>query len=263
MNDSAQKTLNKIKQEQIKPKPKWEFTMKYFALWFVFGILLLISGLAVSAIIYIALGNPWELLRFLGGRMLFYLLISLPYLWVMIMALSIFLAVYNLRHSKTGYRYKNTIIIFSNIALSVILGITFYYLGLGAKTDDFISEKIPAYDNIHHQRARLWLQPEQGMVAGKIEEINNEKKYLILRDFENTEWEIDTSRLSIPAPLNKNLPVVVVIGEQTGDNTFIAEMIRPLGGPFNRLEPPSGPPVGRGGDNNHERPPSQKRPNEI
>jgi len=62
--------LEKIQQEKIKPKPKWEFTLKNIILGAVFSLSVIIGSLISSVLIYMLVNSDWDLHHYIGHSLL-------------------------------------------------------------------------------------------------------------------------------------------------------------------------------------------------
>ena len=222
-NNFAEHLLEKIKKENISPKPRWHFLLKNYVVW-VFGALALVFGsAAISVIIYLLRYNNWEMGLRLDGGFLSFFLMTLPYLWLIFLGLFIFVFSYNIKHSSKGYRYPLSFIIIFAILISIILGELFFLLGLGRKIDDVLGQKAPLYARMFNPQLDFWLNPEEGRLAGLA--TLNEGDLTII-DPAGKVWEI-----IIPAEISNNLEPfndqpLHLIGEATAENTFEAKLIK-------------------------------------
>ena len=222
-NNFAEHLLEKIKLENLSPKPRWHFLLKNYVVW-GFGTLALIFGsAAMSVIIYLLKYNNWEMGLRLDGGFLSFFLMTLPYFWLIFLGLFIFVLSYNIKHSPKGYRYPFSFIIIFAILISIILGELFFLLGLGRKIDDVLGQKAPLYAKMFNPQMDFWLQPEEGRLAG-LAFINEEKLNII--DPSGKVWEI-----IIPDQALNNFPLLNgqplnLLGEVQAENVFEAKLIK-------------------------------------
>lgn len=226
--DITQTVLETIKDKKIIPRPKWEFVMKNYFIWTVSIISLIIGSFAFAVIIYMFKNNDWDLYQQIGKNLLNFTLATLPYLWLIFLSLFIFLAYYNFKHTKSGYKYKLNLVIGGSIITSIILGILFYNIGFGQAIDNIFDEKIPVYRRLMMHRAAIWHQPDKGLLFGTIESIQAPDRFK-LRDLKNNPWIVihpskDLRPLLI---LNQGLRIKI-FGEKINDDSFKAKEIRPL-----------------------------------
>lgn len=232
MNKLCNKVLEKIKEEKIKPKPKWHFLLKDYFVWLVFSVSVIFGGLAFCVTLAVLLDSDWDIYRQLGQNFWGNVLLSLPYLWIVLMFLFLGFAFYNYKHTKKGYRCQTCLIFGSSVAASVILGLFLhFYLDFGGKIDKYFSQKIPLYENFGcycYRKKILWTQPEKGFLGGKIIQIKRENSFN-LEDFQGVVWEIEKSEPMLirrPVLLIEN-EEVKLIGEKKGERIFRAREARP------------------------------------
>lgn len=240
MTDLTKETLAKIKEEKISPKPKWQFLLKDYIVWGVFGFSIIIGSLAFAVILYIFIEDQWNLYQYLNGRMIGYVFASLPYVWIMVLLIFILIGIYNFRHTKAGYKYKGYLIIVLSILGSLGLGTIFYFTGLGQALDFMFSDHVPMYDKMLEQRARYLMNPEEGTLIGRLQEEKDETT-LFLTDVDGNNWKVSLPEDMPPPPPLGKIPSgtpIVAIGDQTGDLTFAAKAIFPMPGPFHKMKHP-------------------------
>jgi hypothetical protein len=232
----SKKTLDKIKKEHIAPKPKWQFLLKKTVLWALFVLSVCFGGIASAGIIFALGTNDWEIQERVAHTRLEFLLQTLPYFWIVVFLVFVFIAYYNFKHTPKGYRFRFAIILSANILLSVLLGFALIGMGAARHIENAAIKAIPYYNDITNApRMRMMMRPEDGVLGGWIEEITNER-LIILSDLNNFRWEIDITE--IPEQQKERLKegiLIRVIGEMVNDNTFEAEQVLPLERPMQRI----------------------------
>ena len=227
-NDLGKHILKKIKEEKIKPKPKWMFSLKDFGFWIIFSISLALGSISTSLIIFILRNNDWDLHRKLDHGLIKFIFITLPYFWIIFLVLFVIISYYNFKKTKSGYKYNPLLIVLINILISIILGSTLYICGLGAELEDSLERKVPPYGKMFYQRHDMWDNPEKGLIGGKIIifENNNNFKIISLR---KEEWDIlSKDPVVIPKLILKEGNKNKKIGKKIDNRTFEAEEIRPF-----------------------------------
>lgn len=236
-----QEILKKIKEEKITPKPKWQFLLKEYTVWGVGVFSLLIGALAFSVIIYMFINNDWGIYHEMDKSFLDFIVLTLPYFWLIFLGLFILLLNYNVRHTKKGYRYSLPIILMSSVTLSAALGVLFFEMGIGRGIDDILGERMPLYGKVINPSIDFWSQPEQGRLAGMVVEVFDDN--IRIYDLQRHKWNVDSKDAEI-------MPMVEIrIGRplrMTGniieDSNFKADKIFPAEGPgrksFERGVPP-------------------------
>jgi len=224
----SQSVLEKIKEEKITPTPKWEFLAKNYLVW-SFGVFAwLFGGVAVSVIIYFLNDNDWAVHDKLAESWWQFVLLTLPYFWIIVMTLFVLLMNYNLKHTKHGYKYKLKIIIPVCILASFILGATLYAGGMGRALDDLLSRNAPFYRHIMNRQIDNWTRPEKGLLIGLINSISSENFQLV--DPRGQVWLVTKEKLpSFPPFIFVEGDKVKIIGEENEGYVFSARMIFPAG----------------------------------
>lgn len=218
---SKKEILQKIKEENVKPTPKWHFIFKSYFVWIAFGLSIIIGSLATSVAVHIIATNDLSIAPRLGRPKALHLLETLPYIWITIFAIFIALAYFNLKHTEKGYRLRLPIIILINLISSLILGLALFGLGTANRIENFAIEKIPAYKTlIENQMTRRWQQEEAGLLIGEVTSISDNQ--IQITDFKGNEWDIQISS-QIP-PISEG-EIIHIIGEKTSENSFEAERI--------------------------------------
>jgi hypothetical protein len=225
----CQEVFNKIEGKHLKPKPRWEFLAKNYVFWGFFGLSIFIGSMAVSVIIYMAVNNDWDLFERLDGNWVNFIFDSLPYFWLLLLVVFTFVAYYYLRHTKCGYRYSLLLVVGLTVSASIFFGLLSFLAGFGEFVDQDLQERMPLYQNFALNRARMWIQPERGVLAGTIKEFLNQNDFYLV-DFTSQVWIVR----GYAAIRNRKIKFVSgenlkIVGEKIGDLEFKALDIRPWG----------------------------------
>ncbi|MCK4918556.1 MAG: hypothetical protein KAS02_02120 [Candidatus Pacebacteria bacterium] len=242
MKNLSQKIINRIKQEGIEPTPKWEFVLKNSFFWGAFGLAVIIGALSFSIIFHTLLNNDWDLHMQLSGGLTKFIIITLPYFWLILLTLFIVIAYINIRNTKKAYKYSLSMIIGGVILASFLLGITFYNLGLASSIDRNLIQKLPTrYHSILDAKAGLWQRPEKGFLSGSIDSLDGD--ILKLKDQNGDIWEVLLSEQIleiIPSFVLENDLKIKIMGEEIKEDCFgkcfYAEMLRPFDGPQDMIK---------------------------
>src|SRR3989344_8809285 len=104
--DLGHKIIETIKDEGLRPKPRWQFLLKNYVLWGLTLLAILIGSLSFAVIIYMFVNSDWEVYALVADNITAYVFLILPYFWILFLALFALVAYYNLRHTKNGYRFS-------------------------------------------------------------------------------------------------------------------------------------------------------------
>jgi len=243
LENFGQKLIEKIKHEGMAPKPRWHFLLKEILIW-LFGFLALLVGAAsVAVMIYFSRNSDLMMYAQFGHSFLGYLLLSLPYFWLIFLALFLWLLFYNIKHSKRGYHYSVYLIALVAILASIFLGIIFSAVGVGEEIDDVLGRQAPLYDRVFNPHVAMWSQAEEGRLAGLVVS-KPDKTHFVLLDRNSGQWyvayisSVDEDLVIVGQPIH-------VIGEIIGEHEFRADAIFPIKPGrefFKRLRPNNMPP---------------------
>lgn len=227
--DSA--ILETIKEKKIEPKAKWTFLLKDYVVWALGLLSLLLGSVAVSVIIYMISNNDWDIYTELSGSLAEFILLTIPYFWIVFLLIFLFVINYNIKHTKKGYKFSLPLIFSASIFISVLLGALFFYAGLGRAIDDVLGENVSFYDTIINPRVRMWNNPKAGRLIGVIiEKVSDNEFYL--HDMREERWLINTVNVERPldAELDCGCPVKL-IGKMGKDRYFTVDQIFVHNGP--------------------------------
>src|SRR5665648_1197459 len=82
MKNISNEVLKKIKDNNIKPKPRWYFITKNYFIWLIFGISIILGSFAFSMVLFIIKQLDWDIYHYIGESFLKTVFVSLPYLWL-------------------------------------------------------------------------------------------------------------------------------------------------------------------------------------
>jgi hypothetical protein len=247
-----QKIIDQIKNKKIWPRPRWLFLLKNYSIWLA-GVLTLLFGSVSSALlIYLTAGNDFMAHRRIGFNLVEFLLLAIPFFWLIASAVLIYLAYINLKKTENGYRYSPWLIGSIVVIISLIGGFIFYNLGLSRTIDNILGRKVPFYEHVINPRIGFWMDNSCGRLAGIMVEYSLKKQQLILVDSQNNNWLVDVSRINqsprfTMIDFNRliNQPIGLS-GQVTAVDRFEAREIMPIRGGdgfFRRRRSSGGPPV--------------------
>ncbi len=224
-NQISEKIYKKIKEEQIKPRPRWEFLLKDYTVWSFFGVSLVVGSLAVAVLLYMLVNNDWDLYSYVSGSFLGFLFATLPYFWLAIFLLFIVLAYFNLKHTKKGYLYSLGKIIALSLLISFIFGGSLYAAGLGKTIDKVAGGQVPYYERMMAHRQAVWHQPQKGLLVGEVSEIVSPVRFNLV-DPGGEQWCVECPRVPRCPLVKENIQTPVKIVGEEGEDCFQARIIR-------------------------------------
>jgi uncharacterized membrane protein len=221
----SRKILAKIKEQKIRPKPKWQFLLNNYLFWIIGIICLIIGAVSVSAVIFQFANGDWDVLGLLGNRALGFFFLSLPYFWLGMVILFLVFGYYGITKTKIGYRYQKTALVVGLIIITGFLGSSLQAFDLGQSVDKKFRRNCPFYQRMNKERGQRWQRPESGMLAGRIEALS--RKTMEVRDFKGNIWQIDISQAKMPFGNFSQNNQVRIIGEKTEDKKIKAKAVLP------------------------------------
>lgn len=195
--DLKSQILSRIEEESVTPRARWIYTARESALWGLWILTILIGSLAIAVSIFVVVSRNYALYEATHETFLTSMIEFLPYLWIAIFVFMVVFAIYNLRHTKNGYRYPLWQIFASSLVLSVAGGGVLHIAGVGYMIDHQIGLFAPRYQSQEKMEARLWQNPEKGRLLGYfIEYDDTNRARAIFEDINGVRFDTDISELS-------------------------------------------------------------------
>ncbi|NTV41093.1 MAG: hypothetical protein HGA61_02360 [Candidatus Moranbacteria bacterium] len=225
MTTTSEKILKTIKEAKVKPQPKWKFLVKNWSFWIMFGISLLVGALSFSVMLDLIIFHDWDIYFYLHKTFLQYVLLSLPYVWIILLIIFLGVAYFHFTHIKGWYRHRVYLVVSASVFLSFVCGIIFFFAGLGKTIDRIMTRNLPIYGRVKINKENLWNHPEEGLLSGKIIRLEDENKF-ILEDFFGKKWSVRDSGIGLSG---RNIGIyeeVEMIGFREDSDRFVARNIR-------------------------------------
>ena len=189
--------MNRIEGEGICPRPKSYFTRHEALVWGLWMLSIVIGALAVAIMFFAFVHHQFALYEATHESFGTFLIDALPYLWISAFALMAVVAVYNLRHTKHGYRYPIWQIVVSSLVLSVAGGTALHFLGFGYVVDHALGQEMSRYPSQEKLEARLWQSPDDGRLLGRVtKQMQPPSMLTTFTDVNGLKWMLDTRELS-------------------------------------------------------------------
>lgn len=231
--DNSTRLIEKIKDEQVKPLPRWRFTFKNTLLWIAFISCVLFGALAFSVILFAIQQVDFNITRHVSHSLFESMLILVPLFWLVSLVILLVIAMISLKNSKKGYRFTSPALVGYSTALSILLGTLFFISGGAGWLEHAFASKVNAYEGIEERKSQVWSNPEGGFLSGTI--ISVDDSVFELQDLQGESWNIDFSEADIvPAVQLIDGEKIKMTGEMTSASKFKADIIRPWGGFQNR-----------------------------
>lgn len=228
MSDISKNILEQIKEEGIKPRPRWQFAVLSVLLIVVLIATIVIGGVAMSLILLKLFSLEWDLVSVTGDQGRPTILDVLPVVWIALLALVLLLAVWAFEKTEAGYKYHPILIVIGSIFISAILGTLLYGLRGADLFDQILQENVPSYSELEKMRALRFHLPQAGILPGRVVEVISPTT-MQLEDLREHVWSIELSSPMMKVKNLQNIPtnsMVMVIGEMQDDDSFVARDIR-------------------------------------
>lgn len=227
-NNFVDKLVDRIKQEKISPYPRWRFLLKDYTVWLTGALALICGSLAVTVMIYLLRYNNWEIRESTHKSLGEFILLTMPYFWLIFLGLFIFILYLNIKHTKKGYRYPVWLIALAAILASIFIGSLLSLTNLGERIDNIFGSKAPFYDRVINRQMHFWSQPEEGRLIGLVQVVSSTGSFLII-DPQGQSWEIISPERELPLGLLSQGVPLNLIGEVNDLGQFEVDVIRPVG----------------------------------
>lgn len=228
-----QDIVRRIKEEKIKPIPKWRWLLKETLYWMALVFLIVFGSLVFSFLMLnlfdFHFGTREMAMHPTIGKYFLIFVRTMPLVWFFLAILLVFLSVMIFGKTKHGYRYQNLLVVSVVVLVVSIFAFGAHFLNFSRKIEDTFEGAVPR--NFHKfmpSKEGRFFMPEEGFVAGRIIELGDE--YFFIINFKGERWKI-----LLPEKKDelKNIQLaegtrVFAVGEKRGENIFQANEIRIL-----------------------------------
>jgi glucan phosphoethanolaminetransferase (alkaline phosphatase superfamily) len=221
-----EKILQQLQAHKIKPKGRWYFLLKNYSIWFVGILALLAAGTAVSIMIYFFRYSDFGMRGEINKSWAEMLILTMPYLWILFLGIFVFVIYYNLKHTKTGYRYPIWLIITVAVSASIFLGGFFTLIGWGEELDEMLEKQTPVYGQMMNPHIAFWSNPEEGRLLGITSSPLKDNEFNLV-DKDDKEWTIVTREEDEKFMIVIGQPIRL-LGEKKSDTRFEVIRIMPM-----------------------------------
>ena len=230
MADISKDILQKIKKDEVRPYHRQYFLLKRSVIWTVFGLSILLGSVASAIALFQLRYAEWDLYKHLSHSLAEFVLLVIPFFWLIFLLGFTGFAYYYFRRTEQGYRYAAAWVILLSIILSIIGGGLLYSTGLPDKLERVFQENLPFYRKLQERKQKVWMSPMHGLLAGRIIKIISDQKVEI-EDLQGNHWIIDIADTIWRGRLRPAEDLKIkILGEMKGQNRFVANEIRPWQG---------------------------------
>ncbi|HOX78957.1 MAG TPA: hypothetical protein PLW31_13075 [Bacteroidales bacterium] len=227
--NNASRIIDRIRNENIRPSPRWKFSLVNGISWLGFILAVIFGALAFSVILFAIQQVDFNILAYMPRSWLSMILSLVPLIWIVSLLLLIILAIFILRNSRKGYKIPPLNLIGFCVFISMLVGTVFFITGGAGWLEQSFALRVNAYRSINEKKLDLWMMPDQGYLSGRVESVETANFELL--DFNDHSWLIDYSEADIPPSVHLQAgEIIKIIGEKQSENEFKALTIRPWGG---------------------------------
>jgi hypothetical protein len=212
--------MGRIECGELCPRSKTFFKTRECAVWVLWFFSVIVGALAVAVTLFVVAHRQYGLYEATHENFYTFIIDVLPFVWIVLFGLMIIVGVYNLRHTKRGYRYPMWQIIGSSMVLSLAGGAALHVIGVGHMTDHVLGERMGMYNSQEKIERRMWQRPDDGRLIGT-------QRSLLLPpatrsefvDIDGVVWFIDNTDLSNAEQdlLSQKQPVRLIGVVEDGD----------------------------------------------
>ena len=227
--DNSSKLIEKIRQQNVKPLPRWRFRVKNAAAWLIFLLAVILGALAFSVVLFAIQQLDFNLISHMKHSWFEFLLGLLPFFWIVSLIIFLVAAIISIKNSRKGYKFSALSLVGFSTALSILLGTLFFISGGAKWLENAFATNVTLYESVQDKKIKIWTMPEEGYLSGTITEVD--ARSFKLTDFNNKIWTIEFEGADIvPSVRVVNGEKIKIIGEMKSPDTFVAVKIRPWGG---------------------------------
>jgi hypothetical protein len=177
------KILQKIKEENLKPKSVWYFLARDYSLWSLVLVSILLAAFCFAPLLFIFQNFEFGFIKHLTGNFYTFILWALPYPWIILCGTTTYFAKKAWENTKNGYKFDGRYIVLYSFFISLALGAGLNQYNLGRMIDEGVqSGGLPFYKSMEARRQENWFDPDNGRFIGVVKNVsttsftlNNEK----------------------------------------------------------------------------------------
>lgn len=219
----SEKILKQIEERKIVPRPKWQFQAENSFFWFLCAFLFLVGSLAFGFIALVLFTQEWRVYNYLDFGFLKYVLMTVPYFWIIFSGLILSGIYFFFSKTKKGYYYERNVVIATVGILALLLGIFLFFADLKFDENNRLLKK---FHNVSYDKYDVWSNPKNGLLAGEILYLLNKNDF-VLEDFKGKKWRITVENPAIEeGVIFEKGKVVKIIGKTVSGDVFLAKEIR-------------------------------------
>lgn len=190
--------MSRIECGEVCPRSKTFFKTREYAVWLLWMVSVMVGALAIAVTFFVFTHRQYAIYEATHDNFFTFMVDVLPLLWIIVFGVMVVVAVYNLRHTKRGYKYPLWQIFLSSMVLSLAGGATLHLFGLGYSADHMLGQKMDMYTSQDKLEEKMWQNPKEGRLLGQFEgPVRPPSTLMAFTDVTGEEWQINVSELSL------------------------------------------------------------------
>ena len=226
MENFSKKVMDKIKEEHIVPDSRFRLLWKSYLFWFLMLVMISLGALFFSLILLsFSDFNPSLFPHLKFFRLVKVLIVTAPYLWIVLSLMALIFGLMAFRNTNRGYR-PSALFVTSLLVLVVsILGVVGHMFKISNRMDRMLFDRAPHIRDMASRFGERWSRPGDGMIGGRV--VRTDENDFFLENMRGENWRIHVdertkfSRGTRIAPGEK----VGVIGEKIDDFAMQAFLV--------------------------------------
>lgn len=185
--------ISEINDKRIVPLSSMVFISYEVLVWSLWVCLVIISSTAVAVALSVATYHQYALYELTHDNFLTFIVDALPLLWLLIIVAMTALAMFDLKHTKHGYRYSLLSVFGGSVVISLLGGLLLHLVGFGFTVDNSLGRVVAVYQTQGDIEQNIWQQPAKGRLVGSI---INEDDSVAFADVSGQKWQLNLTELS-------------------------------------------------------------------
>lgn len=181
--------------ELITPEARWKFLCSNYFVWIAWALSVIFGAISFTVLMYVGDHARFALYEATHATALSFFVDILPFIWVGAFMLMAAFAYFNMRHTKSGYKYPVWQLLVSSMVFSVIGGIVLHIFGAGYLIDTQLGKGMPMYRSLERAEAKMWQNPDEGRLLGVFSEMDEDDEMYVFLDEKAKRWNIQTIEL--------------------------------------------------------------------
>lgn len=184
--------ISEINDKGIVPRSRLVFTCYEALIWALWLSLVIVGSVAVAIAFSVATYHQYALYELTHDNTVTFIIDALPLLWLSVIFAMTALAMFNLKHTKHGYRYSMLSVFGGSIVISLLGGLSLHLVGMGFAADNSMGQMVGSYKTQGEIEQNIWQQPQKGRLVGFLIE---EDDVVVFKDVAGETWQLSLPEL--------------------------------------------------------------------